>query len=64
MANVEKTGFVDRRTGVRGTRADRGRQGRVRVVEPKVMKVDDWMQSHSWVAYALIFVGFISVVVH
>lgn len=62
MANGEKIGFVDRRSGVRGTRADRRHKGRFRLVGTKVMRFDDWMHGHTWVAVVLIFVGIVSVV--
>lgn len=57
MEIAKALGFVERRTGSRGTRFDRGMGGHRRVVASKMMRLDDMLHRHMRLCYALLAVG-------
>ena len=55
--DVAPTGFVDRRSGRRGTRLDRKRRGIAEVAPTKPMMIAEFMNRYRWVAYCVLAVS-------
>ena len=55
--DVAPTGFVDRRSGRRGTRLDRKRRGIAEVAPTKPMMIAEFMNRYSWAAYCVLAVS-------
>ena len=55
--DVAPTGFVDRRSGRRGTRLDRKRRGLVEVAPTKMMLAAEFMNRYSWAAWTMLSVA-------
>ena len=54
---TEAIGFVDRRSGRRGTRLDRKRRGLVEVAPTKMMLAAEFMNRYSWAAWTMLSVA-------
>jgi RimJ/RimL family protein N-acetyltransferase len=54
-------GFVDRRSGRRGTRLDRKRRGVMEVAPTKVMLVAEFMSRYSWAAWVMLSVALVTI---
>ena len=54
---TEAIGFVDRRSGRRGTRLDRKRRGIVEVAPTRTMMIAEFMNRYSWAAWTMLSVA-------
>ena len=57
---TEAIGFVDRRSGRRGTRLDRKRRGIVEVAPTKPMMVAEFMSRYSWAAWTMLSLALVA----
>ena len=57
MEHAKTGGFVDRRSGRRGTRLDRKRRGVAEVAPTKAMMMDELAHRYRWVAYCVLVVS-------
>lgn len=55
--DVAPTGFVDRRSGRRGTRLDRKRRGIAEVAPTKPMMIAEFMNRYSWAAWTMLSIA-------
>ena len=54
---TEAIGFVDRRSGRRGTRLDRKKRGIAEVAPTRTMMISEFMNRYSWAAWTMLSVA-------